>query len=400
MISLPAWMHGGAHPVVGQGRHVLLSIPGGVTVPANFSGIQNGIYPTNYGTGPASPKLPLSMSARERSHDIGGTCNMWRHLNTSSGVFDTTATARLDAWVAQCVADGREIIGTIYGTPAWAADTSINWTDQYGYQYNANPPADLTSSGSVSLAAYVTWLVNRYNGGGTRKIKYIEAWNEPLFASVTSTYFTGTYVQLARMMKAVYQAAKAADSGVTVLSPGFAGMNGGLSPMVKNLMTAAVGDGTTGKDWCDGIAFHPYDFGLVKAHPLYPLSAAMTTFLADCAAYAPGKALYNTEQGFLSNWTGVSQPDRARVIKQSALVQAAYGIKMVTWYGAASSYLSGASVSGTYVADNLIGGPLVDQTIKDAFTWVQALSGKTLYEVGALPNGGMYATTATELLVV
>lgn len=376
----------------GLGRHVLLTFPQGIKVPSKFSGIQNATYPINY-SGLSSPRLPRTMSAHERSHDLNGSYAMWRNLNTANGVFNPVAVGKLDLWLDQCYADGLEVNFCVYGTPAWAANTSVNWTDQYGYQYNANPTSDLSSAGSASLSSYITWLVNRYNSGAVKKIKYIEAWNEPLFSATTSSFFTGTPVQLAQMMKAVYTAAKAADPSIIVLSPGFAGMSSGLSPMVKDLLTAAVGDGTTGKDWCDAIAFHPYDLGVHQFHSVYPVASALQNFLLDVSTYAPGKLIFNTEQGFLHGWDGISQVERASIIKKSALLQAALGIQKITWYGASSGYASGQNVSPTYVADNLIGGPLTDETIREAFTWVQELSGITIYEVGIQSTGVMYATT-------
>ena len=397
MSKVSAWMHGGVLPGGGVGRHVILSIPGGVTVPLGFSGIQNASWPATHVAGPAAPKIPLSMSARERNHDIAGYCSQWRDIHTAAGVFNATSVARLDTWINQAVTDGREIIFTIFGTPTWAASTSINFTDQYGTLYGANAPADIGVSGSANLAAFVTWLVTRYNTG-SRKIQYIEAWNEPLFSTAASSYWTGTYVQMAQVMKTVYQAAKAVDSGIKVLSPGFAGMSGGLSPMVQNTMTAAVGDATTGLSWCDGVAFHAYDFGLARAG-FYPICDALKQFISDVVAYAPGKPIYNSEAGFLHDWTGVTQAERARIIKQAALVQAALGIKFVQWYGADYGYVVSGAVSAGYVASNIIGGPLTDQTIRDAFIWVAALSGTTIYEVGMLGSSAMYAQTAAGVLL-
>lgn len=386
-------MRGGVRPGAVNGhQQVIVSAPAGVQVPLKFSGIQNSSYPNSYSSAPTPPDLPCT-SYRERSHDITGGCGQWRLVNTAAGVYDATAVARLDTWIDQCYADDREVIYTLYGTPAWIADTTINFTDQYNSQYAANVTSDVGTNGSAALSTFVTWLIARYNGGGTRKIHYLELWNEPLFSTATSSYFTGTPVQLAQMAKGAYQAAKAADAGITVLSPGFAGMAGGLDPMVANYFGAAVGDGTFGKDWCDGVAYHPYDLG-TTSHPFSPVATSLTNFLATVSASAPGKAVYCTEQGYLHNWTGVSQAARAKVLKQSALIQAALGVKMVQWYGAGYGYASGSSVSPTYVADNLIGGPLTDPTIIEAFNWIAALSGVTIYEVGYLGKNIMYAETS------
>lgn len=196
------------------------------------------------------------------------------------------------------------------------------------------------------------------------------------------------------MAKGVYQSAKAVDPSVKVLSPGFAGMSAGLTPMVSNYLTAAVGDGTFGKDWCDGVAYHPYDLG-ITIHPFMPIASAFTKFLSDVSTYAPGKGVYCTEQGYLHNWAGVSQIDRAKVLKQSALIQAAFGVQFIQWYSASTGYASGTSVSATYVDDNIIGGPLTDQTIIDAFNWIGELSGKIIYEVGYAGSNVMYANTNT-----
>lgn len=390
-------LHGGVRSNHGSRQQVIMSSVAGVQVPAKFSGIQNTAYPASYSAAPNAPNLTCT-SARERSHDIAGGCSQWRALNTANGAYDATAVARLDAWIDQCYSDGREVIFTLYGTPAWAADTSINFTDQYGHQYAANAPADVGSGGSASLSAFVTWLVSRYNGSGTRKIHYLELWNEPLFSTVASSYFSGTPVKLAQMGKGAYQAAKAVDAGIVVLSPGFAGMAGGLDPMAVNYLNAAVGDGTFGKDWCDGVTYHPYDLG-TSSHPFCPIATSFSNFLAAVGAAAPGKLIYCTEQGYLHNWTGVSQTERAKVLKQSALIQAAFGVQFVQWYSASGAYASGSSVSPTYVADNIIGGPLSDPTIIDAFNWIGELSGLSIYEVGYLGANVMYADTSVGRLV-
>ena len=374
----------------GASAQVIKQFPSGLLVPAGWSGIQNPAYPVRYVPGPAVQRFPLSMSARERNHDLSGYCSQWRQLNTSAGVHDATAVARIDTWLNQCEADGIEVIWTVFGTPSWIARTTPNHTDQYGSLYGANVPTDLSSSGCPSVEAHVTWLLNRYNTGGRKRIHYIEAWNEPLYSTAASTYWTGTYQEMAQMTKAVYQAAKAVDPSVIVTSPGFAGMAGGLFPMVRNTLDAPVGDGTLCKEWCDAIAFHPYSLGVAR----YPLHASheLKQFFIDCELSAPNLPIYNTEVGFLQDWA-ISQEDRARIIKQHALTLAANGVKMVQWYSADSGVGTGSNIPASYVADNIIGGPLVDPTIRAAFEWVQALGGRTLYEVGYRTGNVMYAVT-------
>lgn len=149
-------------------QQVIMSSASGVTVPLKFSGIQNTAYPFTYTTAPNAPNLTCT-SSRERNHDIGGQCGQWLNINTSAGVYDATKVARLDAWIDQCYADGREVIFALYGTPSWIASTTINFSDQYGRQYAANHPSDTGVNGSAALNTFVTWVMNRYNSGVVKK---------------------------------------------------------------------------------------------------------------------------------------------------------------------------------------------------------------------------------------
>lgn len=328
---------------------------------------------------------------------------VWRPINTANGVYDAAQVALLDTWVNYCYARGLKTIYTMYATPAWAASTVIDFTDQYGYQYGANHPSDLGSTGSVFLNTFVTWLVNRYNSGGVSKITAIEIWNEPLYSTAASSYFTGTGAQLAQMGKAVYQAAKAVDPNIIVLSPAFVG-----SPSrITTYLAGVVGDTTTGANWINAVAYHYYDFNVPNAvwqgdipntdirDQILPIKAAMT------AGGAGSLPLYDTEAGWLTTpWNGFSSAKRAQLIKMSGLVHAAMGFVAQIYYKPDGYYLADGTVNPNYteITSCLFGGPLVDQNIAAALLWVNQLSGKTITEIGNVSGGGMYAITTTGII--
>lgn len=223
----------------------LISSP--VDVPADFAGMHAHRWPTARGFEVVSP-APVHLQVKTfRQHDSHN--KQWRHLNPSDGVYDwALLDASLAAWEGAGVGS---YMYTIYGTPTWAATPSgQTHQDPYGNYGGADRPADMSK-----LAAFVTALVTRYNTGGSRRIKYLEIWNEPGFAQNWTGFFWGSAVDMVEMAETVRAAAKAVDPGIVVISPAFTGT---LTTMDTWLGTYSSAVGKHGRQTFDAVSWHPY----------------------------------------------------------------------------------------------------------------------------------------------
>lgn len=166
----------------------------------------------------------------------------WSNIETSQGVYDPTAVARLDTLMNAAYTAGKDILVPVYTTPLWASG-----------QANVNyPPTNM-----AYVTSYVNWLLNRYGD----KITALVGWNEP---NVATTWLGGNMTQLVAYQKAIYQAVKtwntANGKNVKVASPQFT-FRSGVNQDTLNLdayMAAAYADSGNANYYCDVIAFHPY----------------------------------------------------------------------------------------------------------------------------------------------
>jgi hypothetical protein len=151
-----------------------------------------------------------------RSHDLKSGTAMWKYIEVADNVWNWT---NIDAWVNTHYAAGRDMVFTLYGTPAW---TSARPTElcAYGPSYLgvAAEPSDMTK-----WSRFCTQVATRYLG----KIKYYEVWNEPNYnndgtnlpTSPGNFYFSGTFATLADMMRLASAAIKAVDPTAQIISP-------------------------------------------------------------------------------------------------------------------------------------------------------------------------------------
>lgn len=355
---------------------------GSVAVPADFVGMHFSRWPRG---APLSP-APTYGHGLVRSHDYGPATDAeritWWHCHPSNGVFTWDG---LDHWVNTHYNAGRALWYCIFNTPTWAAQAAYAGTaNVYGYLGGCSPPDNLSY-----LSAFVTALVTRYNSGGVRKIKYLEAWNEPTFPNAAPAgFFWGSAAEMAAMCRTIKTAAKAVDSGITVVSPGFTGF--GHAVQVLNASDGAAG---SGRDHFDVFAHHPYTiYGLTD--PLRSASVEVQAFTAAVRAemVAGGLAanfpLHGSEVGYDSNpaaaaITGTAPAQFASWLKKAGVMMAAAGWKSVCWY----------SHDG-----ELIGKPSVNVDVARAVAWLHdAIAGKTITEVrkeavgwSVLANGQRY----------
>ncbi len=310
---------------------------GSAAVPVDFIGIHYFGYPAN-GRSPATTEPVAFRVGVVRNHNYNQR-EQWKSIETAQDTYTWTA---MDLWVTEHKQRGSKTIWTFYGTPSWATSGDA-CVDAYGTAGGSSPvdsQADVTD--------FITTLVTRYNDAGGawrlahptlgKGIDYLEIWNEPSFAQTcTNLFWNGTAAQLATMAKTVYQAAKAVDSTITVLSPSFTG-DGNLD----TYLAASDGAGGTGASWMDGLAYHYYsrgESGSMAWTPCCDLSDAIATTKTSLSdAGIAGKPIYDTEHGFQR---GVSQDQaffrlddkvRAEQFQKLAIWEAMEAIKMLVAY--------------------------------------------------------------------
>jgi len=174
---------------------------------------------------------------RDRAIQAGAGFNRrqftWAEIEPTSGILNF---ATYDHAVSAERARGLEINGILMGTPAWAASAGVNdgRIPQAGQRPTATELTFLRQSGYQSASAspprnlYLPWnhpdnywgrfvyaIVSHYRG----QVRFWEVWNEP---DLSPWFWTGTKADYYQLLKVAYQAAKAADSSVTVLLAGLA----------------------------------------------------------------------------------------------------------------------------------------------------------------------------------
>lgn len=270
-----------------------------------------------------------------RSHDMENGKSRWQFIQTTSSTWDW---ADLDSWVNTHYAAGRDILFTLFGTPAWA---SARPTEEGAYGPTnlgiQAEPLDMTK-----WDAFCTAVATRYLG----KIKYYEVWNEPNYnndgTGVTAEglsskvfYFSGTFAKLAEMARRANQAIKAVDPTAKIVSPPLTAWvttaGGTAETYLTGMMAAATGDGsTTMKSWIGIVGVHLYIAGndITKLPGMIDrVKAGMTT------AGISGKEIWDTESAPIApDISGMSLDAAKLFIARSMLVQAAKGIARTFYY--------------------------------------------------------------------
>lgn len=365
-----------------------------VVVPSTFVGLHTHLYPVQtYGTLDPAPAFPY------------GTCRSyvsllhWRHIETSAGVYDWS---RLDAYITNSFAAGRDFIYTVYGTPTfYASPADQAFNDLFNNAAGAANPTSLAALGS-----FITAMVNRYNKvsavnpTGARMLTMIEVWNEPNFLQNRTGYWWGSATQLIDLAKTVYTAAKAADPLIKILSPGLDGTS------AESYFSARGTDNTDPKTLMDMLVFHPY-FGCPGQSSNY---LRLLPKMRDILGFSPSaigymKAIRDSigssvdlgisEYGFVDNQVDadvilqLSTEDRYRFMWRVLACAAAAGMKMMCIY----AYM-GPSIN--YNGYNTMSGNL----ITDTYGVIRALSdfhtqivGKTIQSAYVYTDGRVSVTT-------
>lgn len=276
-----------------------------------------------YNDWPAVNSSQLVQHGTTRTHDyLAGSPSWrarWNKTEIAPGVFDW---APLDAFVDFHVAAGRQIVHTLFATPAFY---SARPTEPSAYNLGcAAEPSDLTK-----WDAYCTAVATRYLG----KIKYYEVWNEPNL----SGFYSGTQTILAQMTRRANQAIKAIDPTAKILSAPVTGLQSGTGlAYFTSMMSASDGAAAAMKNWVDIVSVHLYPDNIggqrYVSKMIDDIRAAMT------ALGMAGKPLWSTEQNILSPaLPTLTQAQRTAAIQRLMTVAAAHnagGCDVSIWYGA------------------------------------------------------------------
>ncbi|MEO6825312.1 MAG: hypothetical protein ABI167_11440 [Nitrosospira sp.] len=198
-----------------------------------------------------------------RSHDMANGKSRWQFIERSRRLYDW---ADMDAWVTTHYAAGRNLVFTLFGTPAWASarPTEANAYSSVvdGVSYNLGIAAE--PANMADWDSFCTVLATRYLG----KIKYYEVWNEVNYqnngiaAAGSNSFFSGAFTKLSEMVRRANQAIKAVDPTARIISPSIQGWSATANQASEayfiGMMNASDGVTGTMKDWVDIIAVHLY----------------------------------------------------------------------------------------------------------------------------------------------
>ncbi len=365
----------GLLPVVAQtaaaGTRDLLKTP--VKVPADFVGMHFHRWPQG---NPLSP-APTYGYGTVRSHDYGVA---WDNIEAAPGKYNWD---RLDGWVQTHSAAGKTLIYTVYGTPGWASSRSTV-KDAYGFSGAAAPPTALSV-----LSDFVTALVSRYNGKGSRKISFIEIWNEPHFLQNDRGFWWGTAAQLADLGRTISKAAKASDPDIKVLSPAFDGIpqghltytTNGIPAGLRQYLATRDATGALPSQWFDGMAIHTYDADITD--PTHGLEGTLMQVRETLSHFNINVPIYTTETGYSETAPFNTMPvaQQASLLRRQAAVQAALGVRALCFYSHDDQYCGNPSKH-----------PELSAAINDVQT---RIAGATLRQVSVKSSGQVSVTTNT-----
>jgi hypothetical protein len=111
-----------------------------------------------------------------------------------------------DAWLSWAEQQGREVVGLLKHTPAWATDGTVGCGVPRGLELPVDDPGNL-------WATFVRRTVEMYAG----RIDHWVIWNEPeIAAGVHGQEWCGTMEQYYRLLKVAYLAAHQVNPDVTI----------------------------------------------------------------------------------------------------------------------------------------------------------------------------------------
>ncbi len=318
----------------------------------------------------------------------------WNDIQSSASAgYDWS---RVDGYVATSQAAGQNILATIWPYAEWdqsatyspLSDADIAGFPSLGYYRHA-------PVGTVAYQAFVTALVERYDGDGvddmpglTRPIETWEVWNEP---SLTSpVFFDGTAQEYVALLQTTYAAVKAADPDAVVVNGGMAG--GHQEALDYWSSVFALGGGA----YIDAFTFHSITQGMDLNLP------AVQSFLANAGVTAP---VWITEIEFEAvgfGQTSITSTEYANIITKVFTTAWANGVAKTFFVGTAtgpgdetSKFMSIGNASGEVGSLPAYDASYLQPTATAIATMVDTLDFFTTAEVLAESRSGSDITAAS-----
>jgi hypothetical protein len=180
---------------------------------------------------------------------------------------------------------------------------------------------------------------------------------------VLQAFFWGQSSDMAAMAKAAYQAAKSIDSSVKIISPGFTGTLHPKDNQVTTFLNAPDSKGGYGRNWCDAIAFHPYDTtvdGSTAPPQLHAVIQAVRKFVIG-AGVPESMPLLISEQGWQASsatarsyFLASDEATQAKKMVRHALISAACGMQKHIFYDHDGPYLGNTMIANSEAKQSLL----------------------------------------------
>jgi hypothetical protein len=228
------------------------------------------------GWGYTLPIWPKEGQSMIRLHDTG---THWCDIETSAGVYNTT---RLDAVISYIQGGyssyttppntNGQILYTMGNTPAFYTSGTSSTSSFYCTHATENLPP--SSTNLTAWDNYVTYIGNHLKG----KVKYYEIWNE---WDIPGNY-NGDVANMVELTRRAYNALKAIDSNIVVLSPPITARNGLIN--LERFLKAGGGA------YVDAISYH----GSQTNSPIMFIGQ-VENIKAVMAANSVSKPIFDTE---------------------------------------------------------------------------------------------------------
>lgn len=360
-----------------------------VYVPPEFFGLASQTWPSSG----SAPTFPFG-----RLTTFNNTSTHWRHLHSSLNTINWTD---LDAWVTGAKAAGA-VKGTycLYGCPLFLASTGTGAAGPFGNLGECAHPNDLGQ-----LTYFCTQFAQRNISTWGRFFDVVSPFNEPTLGPSTvpgpSFYEWSTEGQFVDKLWTAYSALKAADSTLTVLSPGFFRLDNLNDSNFAGLgylhgVFGTVNTTKRGTDCYTGLATHQYSVvpegsavsgkGSVNSLQYGGVRAYRDLVRGGTAITGP---IHITEMGFSAgvDWEQTLFFAKTATYRES-FIQCVYIDAMLAGVSSVHpwSYSNSSNLAGNLSTDD----PGVISGLRKLYN---AVAGKTIVSPsGITPSGGRFLT--------
>jgi Cellulase (glycosyl hydrolase family 5) len=266
-------------------------------IPATFFGMsENGVA--------AWSPWPAASFGTLRMWDTG---SRWDQIETSAGHYNW---AKTDKVVTLARNNGKDLIYTFGGTPAWASSNPGLTSCAYSKGTCAVPKA------MSDLSTFARAVATRYKG----RIKYYELWNEPNDLH----YYNGSMANMVAMAAAIRDAVKSVDPSAVVLSPCPTWSSSGAPyTWMTNFLKAGGGA------HFDVAAYHAYPG---TAGPEFVINSVQNMRNALTNNGYGSKAIFITEGGWGENKYFATDDLRANFVARYIVLAWAKHVGKLAWY--------------------------------------------------------------------